>query len=611
MKLKKMFRAIGAVDAKVDPETRTVSFSFSSEYPVERFFGKEILSHAPGAADLSRLNSGGALLWNHNTDQMVGVIDSANVQDGKGMCTARFSRSAQGQQLMQDVMDGICRNVSFAYQIKEMQPMNPGVSNQEPEFMATSWMPYEVSFVSIPADPTVGVGRADDGEEHEVTILGEAKRDLEQPMGAPKMDPKELAVLEAKIGAESREAERARIASISVLGEKFKDKELARQLVEKGTSLEEARAAFCEKMGMKQVPVSVTEGEIGLSEKEVKEFSFVRAINALANPHDAKLQEAAKFERACSLAAEKVSGKNSRGIMVPTEVLRHGAKRDMTAGSNSGGGYAVATELLGGSFIDLLRNRMVTQRLGATSLNGLQGNISIPKLTGGATSYWVAENSAPTEGAETLGQVAMSPKTVGAYVDISRRLMIQSSIDFESMVKGDLAKSIGLAIDAKALYGDGSSNTITGVRYASSLNTVDFAGSDPTWLELVDMEAQVAADNADVGTLAYAFNALARGKLKGIFTNATYGEIPVFSGGQVNGYRAEVSNQVSKLSTADYDYFFGNWADLMIGFWSGLDLLVDPYTGSSAGTVRVVAFQDVDCAVRHGESFCYGNKTIV
>jgi HK97 family phage major capsid protein len=482
-------------------------------------------------------------------------------------------------------------------------------------YTATKWMPFEVSIVSIPADPTVGIGRADSDDSIDVRIINkqpQSKR-IENTM-----DEKEKQALEAKIRAEGAadaakavESERARIATINAIGKKFGMEALAAELVNGGKSIEEARQAVMEKMGSVQKPVTGTEGEIGLNEKERTQFSFMRAINALANPHDVRLQEAAKFERECSAAAEKAAGKQSQGIMIPTDILRARAQRDMTVGSNSAGGYSVATDLQAGSFIDLLRNKMVAQRLGAQSLNGLQGNIAIPKLTGGATAYWVAENVAPTEGAETLGQVALSPKTVAAYVDYSRKLGIQSSLDFEGMIKNDLAQSLGLAIDAKALYGDGTSNTITGVRYAASVTTVDFAGADPTFAEIVQMESKVAAGNADIGTLAYGFNALARGVLKSTLVTATYGDRMIMGPDNlVNGYRAEVSNQFSKLSTADYDYFFGNWHDLILAFWSGLDLMVDPYTGSKEGTVRVVAFQDVDCAVRHGESFCYGNKTI-
>lgn len=596
-----MFRAVSATEVRVNKETRTVDFSFSSEYPVDRWFGKEILSHKDGSADLSRLNNGGALLWNHNTGDLRGVIEKAEIRDGRGFATARFSKSAAGDQLMQDVMDGICRNVSFGYMIQDMTQMNPG-ADSEPEYLATKWSPYEVSFVSVPADPTVGMGRADEGEETEVNVVNQ------KPMGVIKMDPKEQAALEAKIRAEAQEAERARIASISALGEKFKMEALSRELVNGGKSVEEARAAFLDKLGFVQKPLNPSEGDLGLSEKEKREFSFVRILAALANPSDRVLQEAAKFEREISEAQAKKTGKTARGFLVPTDILRMAGKRDLTVGTSTAGGNTVATNLLGGSFIDILRNRSAVMQLGAVTLNGLQGNIAIPRQTGAGTGYWVAEGNAPTESAQAFDQVTMSPKTVGAFTDYSRKLLLQSSIDVEAFVRNDLAQVLALKIDLAALYGLGSSNEPTGLKpalnaYNSASQELNLAAATPTFAEVVSLETKIAALNADVANMKYLANASMYGALKAAVKVSGY-PVYILEDGMVNGYPIMRSNQ-----SASGDIWFGDWSSLMLGFWSGLDIMVDPYTGSSAGNVRIVALQDCDIAVRHPDSFARGNDT--
>lgn len=138
-------------------------------------------------------------------------------------------------------------------------------------------------------------------------------------------------------------------------------------------------------------------------------------------------------------------------------------------------------------------------------------------------------------------------------------------------------------------------------------------GAAPTWANMVALETEVAVDNADVGRLAYMSNAKVRGKLKGTPRTATYGDImiwePTAGATPVNGYPFHVSNQVSSTLTKGSSsgvcsaIFFGNWADLVYGLWGGLDILVDPYTGGTAGTVRVIALQDVDVAVRNPQSF--------
>ena len=603
MKLKKMFRAIAADSVDLDTEKRTITFPFSSELPVERWFGNEILSHEKGAADLSRLNDGGALLWNHDTDEMIGCVESAELRGKRGYATVRFANTDRANEVLGMIQDGILKNVSFGYQLQEME-LTKSEKGQPDTYTATKWMPFEVSFVSVPADPTVGVGRSDANEELEVKITDKQQIDSK---GVIKMDPKEIEVLENKAREEAQKQERERSSAIVALGEKHKMQDLARDFVNNGKPVDEFRAAVLEKMGT-QKPITGTEADIGLTEKEVRDFSFMRAINALAEPNNFRAQEAAKFEREVSDAAAKKMGKTARGIYVPYEILR--AKRDLTKGTPADGGYTVGTETLGSSFIELLRKKSALDRAGATVLNGLVGDIAIPKQSGAATAYWVAENSAPTESKQAFGQVAMSPKTVAAYTDISRKLRLQSSIDIEALVKADLARVLALALDYAGLYGSGSSNQpqgLAGGSFVTGLNTKDLASAgDPTYAEVVDMESLIAADDADVANMKYILSATMRGKMKSKVKFSSTDSLTVWEqGGTVNGYDAIVSNQVAAA-----DLFFGNWNDLLIGLWSGIDLLVDPYTGSNAGTVRVTVFQDADIAARHGESFCYANDSI-
>lgn len=600
LELPVLTRAASTEAITVDAESRTMEFPFSSELPVERWFGDEVLSHNAGAADLKRLNDGAPLLFNHNMDEIVGVVERAWIdKDKRGYAKVRFAKTARADEVMGLVNDGILRNVSFGYRIMDMvESKKSGQST----YTATRWEAYEVSMVTIPADPTVGVGRAEANEKRAVNLTREdppaqpAETTNEDTMSEQTVDIQTIAT-------QAAEAERSRIASISALGERFKQQDLARTLIDSGKSLDEARAAILESISVEQKPVTGTETDIGLTQKEVREYSFLRAMNALANPGDRAAWEAAAFEREVSEAGAKAAGKSSRGIFVPSEILRN--KRDLTAGTNNAGGFTVATDLLAASFIEMLRNRAVVMRAGATMLSGLVGNVAIPKQSAAATAYWVAENSAPTESQQTLAQVTMNPKTVGAWTDISRRLLNQSSIDVEAMVRRDLSSVIALAIDAAALYGSGSSNQPTGVKNQTGVNTKDFAATNPTFAELVAMETEVATDNADIGTMVYLFNPAQRGALKTTEKATSTAQFVWEPGNTVNGYRTEVSNQV----TAG-DVFFGNFADLLIGMWAGLDLMVDPYSGSTAGTVRVVALQDIDIAVRNAVSFCYGDADI-
>ena len=568
-------------------EDRTYEFPFSSEFPVVRYFGNEILSHEASAADLSRLNDGAPLLFNHNPDRVIGVVEGARIDSKgrRGYARVRFSRNPFAQEVLSDVKDGVLRNVSFGYSIDKMEERGSG------DYVATAWAPYEVSIVSVPADKTVGIGRA-------LTPTEPAASAAPSPDPLPSMETNatDLAV----VRAEAVEAERSRIAEISALCDKHKMGELGRQLVESGRSIDEARAAVLDKMNIPQEPVNMSAADLGMTVKEARSFSFLRAINYLSNPTDRSAREAAAFEIEASDAAAAKLGRQSRGITIPQDVLR----RDLNVGTATAGGNLVETMLDAGSFIDLLRNASALDQAGATVLTGLTGNVAIPRQSGAATAYWIAESGAPTESQQTVDQVSLTPKTVAAYTDYSRRLMIQSSIDVENMVRGDLARVLALKIDLAGLYGTGSNSEPLGLKLTTGIGTENFAAAAPTFEEVVALESDVATANALLGSPVYLMNAAMRGGLKTTKKDAGSGMF-IMEGTEVNGYRGVLSNQV-----ASGDLWFGNFADLIIGYFSGLDIMVDPYSNSTSGTVRVVAMQDVDIAVRHPESFSRGADTL-
>lgn len=246
----------------------------------------------------------------------------------------------------------------------------------------------------------------------------------------------------------------------------------------------------------------------------------------------------------------------------------------------------------------------------ATTMGGLVGNVAIPRQASGASGYWIGEDDdAPEDGLE-LDQIGMSPKTVAAYSEITRRLLLQSSLDVEALVRRDLAAAMALTIDKAFFYGSGNSNEPRGVKNYTGINAVDFGGPGsgggsamPTYAEVVQMESEIAADNADVAAMAYVMASGMRGHFKTAQKFSGTDGSPIWEpGNTVNGYRAEVTNQID-----GGDLFFGNFADALIGMWGGLELNVDPYSHSTKGRLRVVAMQDVDVVLRRVESFCYGS----
>lgn len=375
---------------------------------------------------------------------------------------------------------------------------------------------------------------------------------------------------------------------------------------EKDLQQREAQMQQPDRRGVRPGPAA--DPTIGMSQQDIRQYSLIKAINAMTTGD----WRNARLEMEASEAVAKRMGVTPQGLFVPYDWMTGGEQRDLTKGTTTAGGHTVATNLLAQNFIDLLRNRMVLQQAGITVLSGLVGDIAIPRQTGGATAYWVAESGAPTESQQAFDQVTMSPKTLGAFTDMSRKLLKQSSLDVEAFARQDLATITGLEVDRAGLHGLGSSNQPTGVAATSGIGSVAGGtnGLAPTRSHLVNLETEVAQDNADVGNLAYITNTKVRGKLK-LTEVASNTGIWTWQDGPapLNGYRALVSNQVSSGLTKGSSsgvcsaIFFGNWRDLIMGMWGGLDLMVDPYTASTTGTVRVIVLQDVDIAVRHPESF--------
>jgi HK97 family phage major capsid protein/HK97 family phage prohead protease len=571
----------------VDEDTRTVRIAVSSEEPVERSFGNEILDHDERSIDLSFAKSGRMpLLLDHDPRQQIGVVENVNL-DGSARrlrATVRFGRNGLAKEVFEDVVDGIRSNISVGYHVNDME-------RQDAEsYRVKSWLPMEVSVVSIPADRTVGVGRA-------------AEKPPAQPITETLIREETIMSDENKIDIDAVKAEATRAAAKDTaemyrLAAKHNKRDLADKAVSEGRSLAEFRGELLDVIG--NAPLD-TPNEIGLAPKEARQFSLLRAIRAHANPTDRSAQKAAAFELEAAAAASDAMGVEAQGIMIPADVLRSWKVRDMNTSDDAG---IIADDFRGGDFIDVLRNASSVMQAGATMLTGLSGNVKIPKKTAASSAGWISsEGGASAESEPTVGQVTMAPKVLGAHTDITRLMMQQSSLDVEALVRNDLTASIALAIDLGALAGSGSSGQPTGVQNTSGINTpTNFAAANPTFAEVVAMETAVAEDNALQGNLAYILPASMYGALKTTAKDAGSGQFVVAPDGSMNGYNAIVSNQV----TAG-DLYFGNFADLLIGMYGGLDIVVDPYTASSSGTVRIVALQTVDVAVRHAVSFAFNN----
>ena len=397
---------------------------------------------------------------------------------------------------------------------------------------------------------------------------------------------------------------RKEVSEIIALGAKHGKRDLADKAVSDGLNLAQFRGVLLDAVASK--PVSLE--DLGASKQEQRNYSLMNAIKTAAT---GRLDG---FEREVSEELAKRYGKDPRGFFVPTDIF----KRDITttAPTAGPGSNLVPTDHLGGEFIDALRATLVSARLGARMMQGLEGDVAIPKLTSKTAVAFVSENGSPTEGAPQFGQVTMSPKGMVQYVDISRRLMMQSDPSVEQVIRDDMTRQFAAKIDEVAINGGGS-NEPSGILQTNGIGSVlidetsPYAGGSLTFAKLVELEREVAVDNALAGNLAFLTNPKVVYEMRTTPRQASGVEGNFIMGdrNELMGYGVESTTLVpSNLTTTGGGsnlsaVIFGNYADLMIGMFGGLDVLVDPYTGSATGATRVAMYQDIDVAVRHAESF--------
>lgn len=565
-------------------DDRRVRMAISSETAVERSFGMEVLDHTRESIDLEFLNSGRApLLLDHDPERQIGVIESVEL-DGSARrlrATVRFGKGNLANEVYSDVMDGIRGNVSIGYHIKRLARDESDNS----VYRAMSWRPMEVSIVSLPADPSVGVGRST-----------ESSSEPENPVPTIEvitMEQNQEAVRQETLASYQKE-----VGEILDLAAKHNQRKLADEAIRNGYNLAQFRGLLLDKIADKPLDVA----DVEMTQKEQRSYSLMNAIRGMSTGRFDGI------EREVSEELAKRYGKEARGFFVPTSIF----KRDILTSSPANGSNLVPEDHLAGEFVDALRANLVISGLGARMMQGLKGDVAIPALNAKTSVGFVAENNAPgSEGAPTFRQITMSPKTLVQYVDISRKLMMQSDPSVEQIVRDDMTRQFASKIDEVAIEGGGS-NEPTGILGTNGIGSVALGtnGGAITYASLVDLEKEVAIDNALAGNLAYLTNPKVVGSMRQTArqSSGVEGNFILNDTNTLLGYNVAASTLVpsdltkgsgSNLSAA----IFGNFSDLMIGMFGGLDVLVDPYTGSSTGATRVALYQDIDVAVRHAESF--------
>lgn len=587
-------------------ERELLTFPTSSEEPVERWWGVEVLSHDSGSVRLDRAKRGAMpLLFNHNIDDPIGMITAARVESNRLMVDAQLFETERAKEI-RSMIDGGLRNVSLAYRINKVE------EKESETFTVTEWEPYEVSIVTVPADPTVGIGRGAE-LEYEVRMVRathQAPSAATREVSMPEPEKKETATVavvdsSTKVSAVEAEKER-RQAIINLCKSNRIDSRVEAGWIEGGTALTQVAKEILDVMEERGKAQPVAASALGLSSKETKNYSMFKAIRALkfgsTNP---KFFEEASFEIECSRAVAKQLGRElTSNVLVPGEVLQRplgeAAVRAMATQPGSKGGYLVNVENMG--FIDILRNRSVALSMGARNLSGLVGNVSFARQTGKASVTWQGGDGASvTASDQALGQLSMTPKTAIAITDVSEQLLRQSTPSAEQFVMADLAADIAIdGVDNVVINGTGGAQPI-GIKNTTGITSGQDAAS-ATYAKILAFISTAGAANAIRSNPGFVTNTAGAAVLmqKQRFTST---DTPLWEGnmldGQLVGFRAMSSEQL-----ASSNLIFGSWGEIIIGDWGVLELAMDNGgTRFNQAQVGIRAMWMVDVLIRYPQAF--------
>ena len=596
------YRAIHLDEKTIDQANRTVRVGVSSEEPVKRQFGMEVMDHSKENMNLEFLNSGRApLLLDHDMEKQIGVVESVELDENARRLRAsvRFGKSEQASEVFNDVVDGIRQNISVGYRIdgKVKREDDPD------EYYRVKTTPMEISIVSIPADQSslVGVGRSS-SETLKSTIQIKEKN------------------MSENIDIDAVRAEAAKSASrnakdIMTLARKHNKADLGEAALGRGINLDEFRGELLDVIGNDKpldTPVTVIEQ----SAKEKRTYSLGNMIQAqVTNNHDA-----VGYERELSDEIAKRTGKKSQGFYVPDFAWRSGVMT--TAATGAIGSENVTDQFVpqiqrGDLFIEALRAKQVMSNLGVTYLGGLTNRVRMPKIATGASAGFVEEAGDVSDQSPTDAGVTLQPRTLGAFATISRLLMLESIPAIEQIVQDDILRSIADKIEYYAINGSGASGQPTGILTNSDVNNLDIsAGTDVaalTWADITDLVKLVEEDNGIVNanTLGFLTNPKVKAKMANTVRVASSDSVMLLNDpwNAIYGYKAEFTNNVpSDLDPGDGGsdasaMIFGDFSQLMVGLFGAPSIIVDPYTGSKSGDVQISIMQEVDVALRNAISF--------
>ena len=341
--------------------------------------------------------------------------------------------------------------------------------------------------------------------------------------------------------------------------------------------------------------------------RDLNSYSLLKAVRSVM-PGGAPLEGIEKEMHQQAVSEARAAGESVQGVGIPQMLL---SKRDnsVTMPTQPQDGSAVVEKNLR-PVIDLLRPKSVLRELGAQFLTGLTGVIGVPTMASGAVSTWKPEVGELDKSNQTFSDAEMKPKRLGTYAIRSKQFLIQTAPSIEAMLRQDLENSIIEALEIAAINGLGTANQPLGILNTVGIGSVSSGanGWAITRTTLIALAAAVEAANVRLTNPGFLINVPTKAKLMDTRTDAGSGLFLLDSNDTLMGYKYATtqtvpSNLVKGTGTALSAAIFGNWSDLLVGQWGGLDLTVDPYTLATNGQIRIIIQSFFDVLVQRPKAF--------
>ena len=651
---------------KGDDDAVRLKLSFASETPYERWFGWEVLGMARGEYDFSRLKNGAPFLADHRNamDSILGVVEDARVREGKAYATVRLADTPKAEQYLKLLDAGMGEKISVGYMVNKFEKGEKPDKEGRTTYRAVKWMPYEVSAVAVAADDGVGVGRSLIKEADGLAIRSRKMSDEAKEPKAPEVQVRDAAG-----------DERKRIQVLLAHGEDHKEiggMEAANEVVNQGGTLEDLKKILDERQKavygqrIKELEArgdapKPSDGDLDLSPKDAKGLSLAALIRSRLenNPRIAERENEVVKAWTKQMLDRGVKPQRS-GLCIPPVMIREAAAREMAlqemranilagkgafhranvdTSDTAGAADLVGTDHLGDAFIPYLWNASAFLPF-VTNMDGLVGNIDIPREKTVITAAWVAQTGQATKTDAEIDKVQLTPYQLAARAQYGRTVFNQSDPSINGILLRQGGRAMALGEDAAIIYGSGT-NQPTGVLSSNIRGTtammpehgkatlVDIGTTGPitpitlNWDLIVKFETALGMANYSTDGAMFFINAQTKGKFKTTEKGTTGYPVFLWDGsdnmGPLNGYGARTSNQIARTSKVDqwtpntpagtndkYSHaIFGDASQIVCGHWSGVDVVVNPYSDDDRGYVNITWYRDIDTDVMQPQALSF------